>query len=234
MSEIITNAEPGTKGRRVVPEDIWALARDAYLGGESGPSAAARHGISLTSFRRRAAEEGWRRTDRPVDPLAPFDPEGPMLAEADQLALIDRRICWAIELGDVSTALRWTRMRDRFETREARRSDEATRAQRAADKRAHVDVLELTRAARDVDRIARTRLASVETELRLKRLRTKGRAIAASDADSARTKDWDSRDSKNSATATSSSLDPEAPGLSRAERRRRLKYAAKHGRPHPD
>lgn len=40
----------------------WALARDAYLGGESAPSIARRLGLSVNGIRKRAARHGWTRT----------------------------------------------------------------------------------------------------------------------------------------------------------------------------
>lgn len=44
--------------------ELWARAREDYLSGLSAPVVAERHGLSLRTLRRRAAMEGWRRTDR--------------------------------------------------------------------------------------------------------------------------------------------------------------------------
>lgn len=46
------------------PADLWTRARIDYLAGHSAPVVAERHGLSERTVRRRAATEGWRRTDR--------------------------------------------------------------------------------------------------------------------------------------------------------------------------
>lgn len=48
------------------PADLWTRARDDYLDGVSAPVVAERYGLSERTLRRRAAAEGWRRTDRPT------------------------------------------------------------------------------------------------------------------------------------------------------------------------
>lgn len=211
----------GRDGRRIHSDAAWASARDAYLSGEAGASVAARHGISSSAFWRRAAEEGWRRCDQPTPPPPPFDPDRPALDEAAQLALADKRMSWALERGDVTEALRWQKMQERIEGREARRRETEARVRRDAERRAHAEIAALTDTARDVERVARAGLAQIETELRLNRL--KDRASMR-----------DSRESKNADPAPDALLDPAAPGLSRAERRRRQKYLAKHGPAPPD
>ena len=40
----------------------WALARDAYLGGEGAASIARRLGLTVNGLRKRAARHGWTRT----------------------------------------------------------------------------------------------------------------------------------------------------------------------------
>ena len=44
--------------------DLWTRARADFLAGESAPVVAERYGLSVRSLRRRAAAEGWRRSDR--------------------------------------------------------------------------------------------------------------------------------------------------------------------------
>ncbi len=44
--------------------DLWSRAREDYLSGVSAPVVAERYGVSQRTLRRRAAAEGWRRTDR--------------------------------------------------------------------------------------------------------------------------------------------------------------------------
>lgn len=48
----------------VPPAETWTRARVDYLAGYSAPVVAERHGLSERTVRRRAAAEGWRRTDR--------------------------------------------------------------------------------------------------------------------------------------------------------------------------
>ena len=47
------------------PVDPWARTRADYLAGMSAPVLAERYGLSERTIRRRAAEEGWRRSDGP-------------------------------------------------------------------------------------------------------------------------------------------------------------------------
>ena len=42
--------------------ETWALARDAYLGGEAAASIARRLGLTVNGIRKRAARHGWTRT----------------------------------------------------------------------------------------------------------------------------------------------------------------------------
>ena len=60
---------------------IWTAARADYLAGGSAPEVCERHGLSLSTFRWRARNEGWRRADQPDSPIdAPFtDPEAPRM-----------------------------------------------------------------------------------------------------------------------------------------------------------
>ena len=45
------------------PPEVWARARSDYLSGASAALVAERHGLSERNVRRRAAMEGWRRSD---------------------------------------------------------------------------------------------------------------------------------------------------------------------------
>lgn len=49
--------------------DLWTRARADYLAGHSAPVVAERYGLSLRSLRRRAADDGWRRSDSPPPDL---------------------------------------------------------------------------------------------------------------------------------------------------------------------
>lgn len=48
--------------RRFPGHQVWALAQDAYLGGESAGSIARRLDLTVNGIRKRAARHGWTRT----------------------------------------------------------------------------------------------------------------------------------------------------------------------------
>ena len=48
--------------RRFPGPQVWALAQDAYLGGESAGSIARRLDLTVNGIRKRAARHGWTRT----------------------------------------------------------------------------------------------------------------------------------------------------------------------------
>ena len=45
--------------------DLWAAAKSDYLAGGSAAEVCERHGLSVSTFRWRARNEGWRRADHP-------------------------------------------------------------------------------------------------------------------------------------------------------------------------
>ncbi|MCC7268441.1 MAG: hypothetical protein IT546_14045 [Caulobacteraceae bacterium] len=55
----------------------WALVRAAYLSGLSGPSVAARFGVSLSALRKRAQREGWTKTAYALTREAAAEPQAP-------------------------------------------------------------------------------------------------------------------------------------------------------------
>lgn len=60
-------------GHRPHGDAIWSAARADYLAGGSATEVCERHGLSLSTFRWRARNEGWRRADQPETPVdAPF------------------------------------------------------------------------------------------------------------------------------------------------------------------
>ncbi len=93
----------------------WALARDAYLGGEAAASIARRLGLTVNGLRKRAARHGWtrsqharalsreRRPDQVLsDMLARIGPalrEG-RLEEAADLARAAERLTWVADAAD--------------------------------------------------------------------------------------------------------------------------------------
>jgi hypothetical protein len=107
----------------VVSEDVWARIEADYRAGLSAPSCARRHGVGVSTLRRRAAEEGWRRMDQPWRLPEPLDPDdaGLRLDEAvdgdlrrvsyGELAQVARqRMKRAVLSGHSSAALRWRRV----------------------------------------------------------------------------------------------------------------------------
>lgn len=198
-----------TSGRKVHSDAVWASLRDAYLAGEAGDAAASRHGVASATFWKRARREGWRRSDQPEAPPPAFDPERPALDASDQLDLIDRRLSWALETGAAGEALRWMRMRERIEARAQRQAETHARLQAVAAKAAAREDMACFR-----DLAAATRALEQAALANKRRLRAETRG--------------ESGQSKNLAAAPDL-LDPEAPNLSRAERRRRARYLARRG-----
>lgn len=119
-------------GRAETPEDLWAAVKADYLAGLSGPDCCRRYGVRLSALRARAARHGWRRADQPwVAPhaLDPWD-EGLALEEATQgdLERIDwgqlshvaeSRMMRAVLRGDAGEVMRWHRVTEIMDVREA-------------------------------------------------------------------------------------------------------------------
>jgi hypothetical protein len=136
-------------GRQSAPEEVWARAREDYLAGMSAPGVCRRHGVGLTTLRKRAAREGWRRADqswRPPNALDPWD-EGLALedrtdGDLDRIEMRElsfvahRRMMRAVLRGDAAEALRWRRVSLAMDEEEAvierwLAQDEAIRIERA-------------------------------------------------------------------------------------------------------
>lgn len=76
-------------------QELWRDIRTDYLTGISAPVLSERYGPSVRTIRRRAAIEGWRRSDQPIDETTrpwPGTPdreaeleESPELAEAEAI-----------------------------------------------------------------------------------------------------------------------------------------------------
>ncbi len=78
------------------PPELWAQVRADFLAGRSASWCARSHGVSLSTLRKRARREKWRRADKP----APAPPPG-MEAMAHAAFLRARA---ALEGGDLKTA----------------------------------------------------------------------------------------------------------------------------------
>jgi hypothetical protein len=120
------------RGRRAVPDEVWAAVRDDYLAGLSAGEVCDRYNVGLRAMRSRAANEGWRRVDQPWSPRNRLDPddEGVELearvggdlnkVELRELSFIAvRRMMRAVLRGDAMEALRWRRVREAMEAEEA-------------------------------------------------------------------------------------------------------------------
>jgi len=115
--------DPADTGLQSAPDEVWEQVRDDYLAGWSAPACCRRHGVGLSTLRKRAAEEGWRRTDQPwAPPNGPErDDEGLALEERfdgdlDQIPLGElsvvafQRMMRAVLHGNAMQALRWRRV----------------------------------------------------------------------------------------------------------------------------
>ena len=110
----------GSRGGYVrASEAAWQAAAKDYLAGDSADTVSARYGMAVSTFRARAAEEGWRRRDQP-DP-APLDdraPDADLPADlddepADFAAMADQaraRLNRAVQAGRALEAARWMRL----------------------------------------------------------------------------------------------------------------------------
>ena len=77
----MTQTDPDPFPRPVA--ETWAIARREYLAGASAAVVAERHGLSLRSLRRRAAVEGWRRSDPPDARTPDAGPSDARLSSAE-------------------------------------------------------------------------------------------------------------------------------------------------------
>jgi hypothetical protein len=117
-------ADPTDAGKNPVSDDVWDRIREDYLSGWSAPACARRYGVGLSTVRKRAADEKWRRGDQP--PALPKgldrDDEGLALEERfdgdlDKIPLGEltivafQRMTRAVLHGNAAEALRWRRVR---------------------------------------------------------------------------------------------------------------------------
>ena len=56
---------PPSLAYAVRSEEVWTRAREDYLRGDSASTVCERHGLARSTFRGRAARDGWRRADQP-------------------------------------------------------------------------------------------------------------------------------------------------------------------------
>ena len=89
----------------------WTLIRARYDAGESAPVLAARHGISVSSIRTKARQQGWRRIDAPMAFHVEDDPD--LLEPRPALELADiawRRMSDAVVGGRLMESVGWFRL----------------------------------------------------------------------------------------------------------------------------
>ncbi len=123
-------------GYRIRSDATWALARDAYLGGETAQGVCDRFDLSLGAFRERARNGGWRRCDHPdPDPL-PVDASDDVDPDAGYAELADhalRQLRRAMALGRASAAASWMRLHERLLARAEAEAGDAREVARRAE-----------------------------------------------------------------------------------------------------
>ncbi len=213
MTDFAPNLEPAPDGCDVAdpfdkPDDTWTLARELYAGGQTGQAVCMALGIRPSTFWRRAAQENWLRRDQPkaAAPIEPLD----MTACVDDLATARdkawRRVCLAMDQGRSAEAMRWIRVHSALfaQTQTAQETiDRSARGQTQHEPEPPVHAA-MRKAQADVARMAT--------------------ALGASD----RLEKVESTLADSHSDRPARGLDPDAPGISRAERRRRLKYRGAH------
>jgi len=100
-------------GRQRVGETVWAHAREVYSLGAGAPDVCAHYGLSVSTFRKRARREGWRRGDLSDDPGAYHADDYTVHETMDAETLAER--AWrsaseAVRLGRLREAQGWTRL----------------------------------------------------------------------------------------------------------------------------
>ncbi|MGV9010429.1 hypothetical protein [Brevundimonas sp.] len=189
-------------------EDTWALAQELYSAGQTGQTVCRALGIPPSTFWRRAAHENWLRRDQPRGsaPAEPLD----MAAAVDDLANARnkawRRVCLAMDQGRSAEAMRWIRVHAALYAQTQTAEDTIDRSARGPtqhqpEPRVHAA---MRKAQADVARMAM--------------------ALGASD----RLEKVESTPTDSHSARSGKGLDPDASGISRSERRRRLKYRAAH------
>ena len=157
---------------RTRTDDTWDRAREAYLAGEPAESVCARFDLGLRTFRARAAEQGWRRSDQPDPEPFQIDNEAALDDEIDDAALrklARARMALAARRGLVGEALRWARLESviarqaeaaRREARDLAR--EQARVEHEENRRAHTVLRDVTAAARSIQASASAVLTADE------------------------------------------------------------------------
>ena len=142
---------------RIRSPETWAQAREAYAAGQTAETVCARFDLGVSTFKARAKDEGWRRSDQPDPEPIPGDLDDlPELDDAALIALARKRMSAAVQRGLIGEALRWGRMREMIR-RHAER--EATADARASAQ----DLRAVTASANAITAQARTAMATLRT-----------------------------------------------------------------------
>lgn len=145
-----TEPPPGPDaGLHTAPDEVWERVRQDYLAGWSAPACCRRHGVGLSTLRKRAAEEAWRRADQPWTTPNGLDRDDEGLAleervdgDLEQIPLGElslvafQRMMRAVLHGNAAEALRWRRVRQALDAEDAHLSrlyDRAQSERRKAD-----------------------------------------------------------------------------------------------------
>ena len=119
----MTTVPPAPPRRLTGDARRWAAAKDEYLAGSPAEAVCRRHDLRLSTFRRHAQQQGWRRMDQPepdappqqdeplVIPEAPEAPSAPAPLTTSQM--VDT--CWshvqaAVAAGQLIQARGWLRL----------------------------------------------------------------------------------------------------------------------------
>ncbi|WEK40448.1 MAG: hypothetical protein P0Y50_02245 [Candidatus Brevundimonas colombiensis] len=102
-------------GYASVSQEMWKAAGQDYLAGDTAEMVGARYGMGVSTFRARAADEGWRRRDQPdPDPVdGPLDAADLLDEPTDFAVMADQalaRLNRAVRSGRAMEAARWMRL----------------------------------------------------------------------------------------------------------------------------
>ncbi|MBX9574595.1 MAG: hypothetical protein K2X07_03050 [Caulobacteraceae bacterium] len=110
MTDLLPNETPSI-GSRVGSEEIWRMAREDFLRGDSAAVVCDRYELGKSTFWARASAEGWRRTDaRQADGPPVLLPDPDDLDVADLAGLARARLGFALTAGKPAEAASWMRL----------------------------------------------------------------------------------------------------------------------------
>jgi len=118
----MTTVPPAPPRRLTGDARRWAAAKDEYLAGSPAEAVCRRHDLRLSTFRRHAQQQGWRRMDQPEPDAPPAQDEPLVIPETPQVLsgtplttsqMVDT--CWsyvqaAVAAGQLIQARGWLRL----------------------------------------------------------------------------------------------------------------------------